>query len=184
MDEKAERRRQRNRAWRQANPDKVKAARRAYKAAHPDKVKASRRRWFHRWEKRNPEKAAERSAARKQRFIARVGIDEYRRRQAATERRRQRRLKRERGARIYAAAAAVVPARLPRDVRDDVIAALVLGVIEKRFTIADMPAQAKAHLTAHYRDFGQFRTVSLDDVMPGIDRFRRVETIAADAFHF
>ena len=43
-EEKARRKRERERAWRAANPDKVREMKRAWMAANPDKVKAMRQR--------------------------------------------------------------------------------------------------------------------------------------------
>lgn len=44
-DEQKAKRREINRKWRLANPDKVKAANRKWRSAHPDKVKEMTSRW-------------------------------------------------------------------------------------------------------------------------------------------
>lgn len=85
---------------------------------------------------------------------------------------------------LYAAAVAAVPRSLPRDVRMDVVSAIVLAVLEGEISEAQIPANAQRFVTAHYRMFDQHKTRSLDEPMAGSEKLRLGDTIAADAFHF
>jgi hypothetical protein len=142
-----------------------------------------RRRKRQRYKQRNPQKVRElkRAQARRQRERDGETLRTYERK---TQRRCRARKKRAKGNAIFQAANAAVPRTLPEHIRADVIAALALGVLERRFTINDLPAEAKREIAAHNRMFDRFKTVSLDAPMPGTDDMRRIDTIAADAMHF
>lgn len=63
---------------------------------------------------------------------------------------------------LYSAAAAAVPRYLDQARRDDVIADLVLAVLEGEIEIAALPSVAKSFVARHDKLFGTFTTVSLD----------------------
>jgi hypothetical protein len=181
-EEKRARKREELRRWKQQNPDKVREQRRRSYEKNRDKRRAYARKWAREYSKR-------RLAEHPEETRAKWRAQYHRRRQAdpkaARARWRQQYVKKRRreGQRIYSAAAAAVPASLPRHVRDDVVAALVLGVIERRYTVESLPAQAKREIAAHSRQFDHFKTLSLDAPIAGTE-LRRVDTIAADALHF
>lgn len=55
-----------------------------------------------------------------------------------------------------------LPASLPTYARDDIISDVTLAVMEGKITLEQVPAKAKAFVTAHYRMFDQHKTLSLD----------------------
>lgn len=81
---------------------------------------------------------------------------------------------------IYAAASAAVHRGMPPDVRDDILSMIVLAVLEGEFPVEEIAAQAKKFISAHYRQFSKFSTVSIDAVVPGTDNLRLIDTLAAD----
>lgn len=73
---------------------------------------------------------------------------------------------------LYAAAAAAVTRRLPRDVRQDIVSAIVLAVLEGEIEESEIPRQAPRFINLHYRAFSKFGFVSLDMPVPGTDNMR------------
>lgn len=63
---------------------------------------------------------------------------------------------------VYRRALAALPPGLPRHVRDDVIATLMLAVLERKVRLDRIADAVKDALRAHNRMFDHFKTVSLD----------------------
>ncbi|CCE06460.1 hypothetical protein BRAS3843_1730029 [Bradyrhizobium sp. STM 3843] len=57
---------------------------------------------------------------------------------------------------------AVVPMSLPRDVRDDVIGALSVAMLEQHWNEEQVRQNVRAFINAHYRQFTKFGPISLD----------------------
>jgi len=145
-DEKRERRRRQNKA----NADRVKASRERYKKAHPERVRELRRQQNIRYRQRNAAKArATRRASDHKRYWR--DPERERAKKATTQRRAAKRHKAAMGRRLHAAALAALPAALPRHVRDDIAAALVVLVLERKVTEAEMPRRARRLVNDHYR---------------------------------
>jgi hypothetical protein len=68
----------------------------------------------------------------------------------------------ERGADIFALIRSAVPTTLPAQVRDDVIGAMALEVVEGKLRPADIRRRVSEYITAQYRQFSKFGPVSLD----------------------
>jgi hypothetical protein len=80
---------------------------------------------------------------------------------------------------LFAAANAAAPKRLPRWVRDDVIADMVIAVLEGQLTVNELAAKAEGFVTRHYRLHETYDTVSLDYRATADDR-SIAERITAD----
>lgn len=144
-------RRARWRQWREDNLEACREKKRVYmakrRAEKPQEIYESKKRW---------------ADANK----------EHLRRKSRARARLRRGLKRTTEQKLIARAHAVIPRTLPRDVRDDVFGMLILGVYEGRFSTRLQPADAKAIIVEHYRQFSKFTTLSLDSVI-GDDGFTR-----------
>jgi hypothetical protein len=68
----------------------------------------------------------------------------------------------ERGADIFRLIRAAVPAYLPAQIRDDVIGAMALEVVEGKLRPSDIRRRVGEYVTGQYRQFSKFGPVSLD----------------------
>lgn len=150
-DKRAAATREYNRRWRAANRDKVRRARRAWKRRNRARVNAAHAEY----RRRNRDKFR----AYWQAYQARQKAAAPAVAPAATDGGLVAALH---GNKLYSAASAAVPRRFPRDVRDDVISSLVLAVLERQITVAEIPAKAASFITAHYRDRDFHKAVSID----------------------
>lgn len=150
-EEMAAYRRARWRAWRLENIERLRADKRAYmakrRAEKPREVYEAKKRWADANKEHLRRKWRVRSLLKKG-------------------------LSRTAEQKLIERAHAVIPRTLPRDVRDDVFGMLILGVYEGRFLKRLQPADAKAIILEHYRQFSKFDTVSIDAVI-GPDGFTR-----------
>lgn len=64
---------------------------------------------------------------------------------------------------LHSAAARAAPKRLPRWVRDDVIADMVLAVLEGQARVDELTPQAEAFVSRHYREYETFDLRSIDE---------------------
>jgi hypothetical protein len=55
-----------------------------------------------------------------------------------------------------------VPTTLPAQIRDDVIGAMALEIVEGRLRPADIRRRVREYVTAQYRQFSKFGPMSLD----------------------
>jgi hypothetical protein len=55
-----------------------------------------------------------------------------------------------------------VPAYLPAQIRDDVIGAMALEIVEGKLRPTDIRRRVREYITAQYRQFSKFGHVSLD----------------------
>ncbi len=146
-----ERERQRKAAYRQ-RPDvqaRIRAYRKAYAAAHPD----ANARWCHAYKLRR--RAAINAAERSRRSLADLLLSND----------------------IYAAAWAAVGRGVPD--REDVVSSIVLAVLAGELRPADIKAQAPRFIGRHFDDLGWRRHVDIDGPVPGYDKLRLSETLAA-----
>ncbi|GLS20144.1 hypothetical protein GCM10007874_31610 [Labrys miyagiensis] len=141
----------RRKLWKDANPDKVreaktrwnranKASHKAWWDAHKEAINVERRKLY--WVIKN------RAAANKA-----FGEGPAKLNQNA----------------VYARVNAAVSRGLPDFVRDDVIAEILLAVLEGTLSVDRIKVEAKAFLRAHNLMFDQFGSVSLDAPVPGTD---------------
>lgn len=132
----------------------------------------------------NPVAYRNRMRAAKRRYIDRLRgveleayLEKCRLQKAREYKRKKRRLEKEVIARVRSA----IPASLPRDVRDDIGAAMLLEVARRqreRRPRLDIEAAAPDFIRAYWRENSQFGTVSLDaPLYPGGPA--RIDTIAA-----
>jgi hypothetical protein len=68
----------------------------------------------------------------------------------------------ERGVDIFMLIRAAVPTSLPAQIRDDVIGAMALEVVEGKLRPSDIRRRVSEYVTAQYRQFSKFGPVSLD----------------------
>jgi hypothetical protein len=66
------------------------------------------------------------------------------------------------GADIYMLIRSAVPAYLPAQIRDDVIGAMALEIVEAKLRPTDIRRRVREYITAQYRQFSKFGHVSLD----------------------
>ena len=159
--------REASRRYRANNADKVRESNRKWAAAHPDNVKAHRAKVALNM---TPEQRARKNARHaewKRRNKAHVNA--YERAWMAAYRAKNRTVLVGKSAQqalaenaIYAAAKAVVPVGIPKDVRDDIISMICLAVLEGEIKIDDVPRLSREFTNRHYRQFSKFNTVSLD----------------------
>ena len=67
-----------------------------------------------------------------------------------------------RGADIFMLIRSAVPTSLPAQIRDDVIGAMALAVVEGKLRRADIQRRVREYVTAQFRQFSKFGAVSLD----------------------
>ena len=68
----------------------------------------------------------------------------------------------EHGADIFMLIRSAVPAYLPAQIRDDVIGAMALEIVEGKLRPTDIRRRVREYITAQYRQFSKFGHVSLD----------------------
>lgn len=78
---------------------------------------------------------------------------------------------------LYAAIHAIVPRWYPRDVRDDIIMEIIVAVLEGRESVTSASRKVGSFAPAHYKE--NFKSVSLDAVIPGTDNLRLIDTLSA-----
>jgi len=72
---------------------------------------------------------------------------------------------------------------LPRFVRDDVIAAMCLAVIEGNLFVENIPKEAAKFLSAYNREYDHFKTISLDAPVRGSDGFTLLDRLSDQDTH-
>lgn len=148
-----ERKREANRRWREKNRDKVRAAAKRWRQKYPEKNREKKRRWRERGGyRRYYWKYRERCLARLHAYRARISQHWP----AFGELQKAALLANE----TYAAVHAVVPAGLPKWLRDDVISEVVLSILEGRISAAEAAREAQASLRQHRSAL--YRELSLD----------------------
>lgn len=195
-------------AWREANREKCRAYHKRYRDANRDEinaklrehqkrpeVKARMRETQNAWEKANRSWA---NAKARKRYHADVEASRAycRKKRAAKAAVRRMQTAHKSSAKvtkplgapsstvlyqnaIYAAAHAAVPRGLPSDIRDDVISEIVVAVLCGDILESEIAASAKRFVTAFYRQFDRFKTISLDAPIPGTDGLRLIDTLEA-----
>jgi hypothetical protein len=68
----------------------------------------------------------------------------------------------EHGADIFMLIRSAVPAYLPAQIRDDVIGAMALEIVEGKLRPTDIRRRVREYITSQYRQFSKFGHVSLD----------------------
>jgi hypothetical protein len=67
---------------------------------------------------------------------------------------------------------------LPRFIRDDIIAAMCLAVLEGNLFVENIPKEAAMFLRAHNREYDTFKTISLDAPLAGYDGLTLLDRLA------
>lgn len=152
------------RRYREENPEKIAAIKRIYKelhreeiarkdreyrkrhprtewqAAHPERMREYRRKWT----KAHPDYMRNYHAKRKSQSVIHESPDK-----------------------IYRSILGALPSSLPRHVRDDVASSLCLAVLEGKVLVKNIVKAAGEFLRAYNREYDTFKTVSLDETIPG-----------------
>jgi hypothetical protein len=68
----------------------------------------------------------------------------------------------EHGVDIFSLIRSAVPETLPRQIRDDVIGAMALAVVEGKLRTADICKRVREFIAAQYRQFSKYGPISLD----------------------
>lgn len=161
-------------------------AERARRKANPEKNREA----VARWRKRNPEWQARDDEKRK----ARLATPEGRERARAAHRRWK--AKNKIGGQttavigealqaalgkntLYASAKAAVPSSYPPYIRDDIISAIVLAVLEGEISEQAIKANAKRFEAAYWRERDLIGTLSLDAPIPGYDSMTYLDRLTA-----
>jgi len=77
-----------------------------------------------------------------------------------------------------------VPTSLPADVRDDVVSAILLAVLEGDITQRQISSSVKTYITKHYRMFNPYKNVSLDAPVPGASNLCYVDLLSNEDEHY
>jgi hypothetical protein len=157
--ENAERTRAQAKAWRDKNLEKVNSARRSHYASFPEIHRARFRKHYY----ADHEKTLER-----QRRDYREHRERYRERDRKKAERRQSITTFNRSPeQVFKNISAIVPAGLSRHDRDDLIGALCLAVLEGKLLVGNIKPEVARYLAAHNREYDHFKTLSLDETLPG-----------------
>lgn len=170
-------------AWKKANPEKMRQYRRKWAEENPDYAprwnEEHGNRWaesFKRWSKANPEKVREKERRKR----AKAGPEKMR------EKWRRQRLRRqsikammESPDKIYSLILSALPSGLPRHVRDDVVGSLCLAIMERKVLVKNIKAEVGKFLKAYNREYDTFKTLSLDELIPGT-KTTRLDALAAE----
>jgi hypothetical protein len=70
---------------------------------------------------------------------------------------------------VYSLIDAAISPQLPRHIREDVVSAMCLAVLEGKLFIENIGKEAKAFLASYNREFDYFKTASLDEPINGRD---------------
>jgi len=167
---------------------------RKLKATDPEKYQRVVQGSRNRWRERNPEKTkasndkyfkSERAKLLKTKYLEenreRIYADQRRWRQerpeayrklwrAAYHRRKSKQRIHMDPNKVYAQINKAVSRALPRHVRDDLIGAMCLAVLEGKLLVSDIDKEARKFLTEHNRQYDTFKTLSLDATIPGTDQ--------------
>ncbi|QKD03496.1 hypothetical protein EB235_20005 [Mesorhizobium loti R88b] len=153
-----------NKAYRLANRDKIAAGKKKYLAEHPGQQLAYERAYYIRYPekglaKQESRKLRERAQANMQRSINSIRHDPDT---------------------VYRVVSRAVSSALPRFMRDDVIASMLLAVLEGKLLLDHVGARMKDYVTGYNREYDTFKTLSLDAPMGGTD-LRRIDLLEAPA---
>lgn len=142
------------------NPEKTRLEKARWRRENKDKIRAYRRKW----DSENREKCAAyyRKGSIKFRSIARA-------RRSPEE--------------IFKLVMNAIPRELPRHERDDLVGTMCLAILEGKLLVKSVKAEVGKYLKAHNREYDTFKTMSLDEFVPGT-KTRYVDNIASDAVHF
>lgn len=144
-------------AWRLANPEKVVAYYHAYRAGHLDETRISQRKYFVEHRQEIYKKQAAWMLRKKSINTMRHDPDT-----------------------VYRVVSRAVSSGLPRFMRDDVIASMLLAVLEGKLLLEHVGARMKDYVTGYNREYDTFKTLSLDAPMGGTD-LRRIDLLEAPA---
>lgn len=84
---------------------------------------------------------------------------------------------------LYSIIAKAVPVTLPRDVRDDIVSALYLEVLEGRITPSEAATNVKAFISAHYRNRDWHRSISLSGPVRGTEDLCLMDMLDSEVEH-
>jgi hypothetical protein len=154
---------ERNRIYHAKHRAAINARHRLWRAANREKLRA----WQKAYRLANPEIIAatqKRSKAKRRKIAKHLG-----------ETHKSELLKNN----IYAAASHATPMHLPRWIRDDVIAEIVLAVLEGKIALEQIAKRVREFITAHHRAYETYVTRSLDAPIPGTDGLTYLDRLAA-----
>ena len=87
--------------------------------------------------------------------------------------------------RTLASVLSFLPNTLDAETREEIAQDVALACLESGDAVIDHRTLARTALSRHRADFGnRWKFRSLEDVVPGTDNLRLVDTIASDRFHF
>jgi len=84
---------------------------------------------------------------------------------------------------VYAAAAAAVSTKFPRDVRDDIISSIVLAVLEGELALEALGASVQKYVGKFYTEFSKYTTVSISEPIPGMEGLTYMDVLTTDSLH-
>ena len=79
---------------------------------------------------------------------------------------------------MYAAVNAAVPVGLPPHIRDDIIGSMVLAILEGELEIQDVGKRTREYKSQYDKTFEVYRTVSLDQTVPGTDDLKLIDRVS------
>ncbi|WP_312222544.1 hypothetical protein [Rhizobium rhizoryzae] len=143
------------RAWRQAHLEEKRRKDREYKAANAERCRENYRRHYYKHHAKMIEKHRRRWAKERTKRALDQAPDK-----------------------IFELINKAVSRALPRFVRDDVIGAMSLAVMEGQLLVENIDKEAAKFLRSYNREFDQFKTVSLDAPLAGTDGLTLMDSLA------
>lgn len=78
---------------------------------------------------------------------------------------------------LFATVNRCVPVGLPTHIRDDVVGAMVLAVLEGELSLDQVPKRAREFTAAYHREAGTYSNMSIDAPIAGTDDLRLIDTL-------
>ncbi|TPJ52690.1 hypothetical protein [Mesorhizobium sp. B2-6-4] len=153
-----------NKAYRLANRDKIAASKKKYLAEHPGQQLAYERAYYIRYPEKGLAKQESRKLRERAKRIIEKSINTIRHDPDT----------------VYRVVSRAVSSALPRFMRDDVIASMLLAVLEGKLLLENVGARVKDYVTGYNREYDTIKTLSLDAPMGGTD-LRRIDLLEAPA---
>jgi len=86
----------------------------------------------------------------------------------------------EHGVDIFLLIRSAVPATLPAQIRDDVIGAMALAVVEGKLRPTDISRRVREYVTAQFRQFSKYGPASLDARLSGDGNATLLDRLSSD----
>jgi len=177
------------REWREANRERVLETKRRYREANKERIREAQKEWRaknkeHRsaYNKAYTEANRDKARARELRYYTRNKVRLLAKWKAEYKRRISKKSIRVNPDAAYKLVMQAVPRALPKHMRDDIVANMLLAVLEGNILIDNVAKEAKKFLTAYNREYDTFKTKSLDAPIAGTDGMTMLDTLTYEHY--